>query len=197
MDLLKLMSLFADNRGFMTANGQPDQSRSARYVLKDYVNGKLLYCVAPSEHEQLEFHKFPARVRPAVDEAKLPARQQRAMRVSFNFLLNSFFIFVLTFSFQCLLQINHTKTSSDIDKVFFDETQHTAYIKGKTNLSHIRGLTKEGSTSTSTLNGSGTASVAGSVQSLNGVHLLEKPWRHQKKERREKLRKRFSHLDEH
>lgn len=25
-------------RGFMTAHGQPDQPRSARYILKDYVN---------------------------------------------------------------------------------------------------------------------------------------------------------------
>lgn len=69
----------------MTANGQPDQSRSARYVLKDYVNGKLLYCHAPPGYEQNEFHKFPARVRPALEEAKLPARQQRALRVSFDF----------------------------------------------------------------------------------------------------------------
>lgn len=29
---------FADMRGFMTAHGQPDQPRSARYILKDYVN---------------------------------------------------------------------------------------------------------------------------------------------------------------
>lgn len=31
----------------MTAHGQPDQPRSARYVLKDYVSGKLLYCHPP------------------------------------------------------------------------------------------------------------------------------------------------------
>lgn len=95
------------------------------------------------------------------------------------------------------MQINHIKTSSDIDKVFFDEVRHTAYIKGKTNLSHVRGLTKEGSTSSSTVNESGTASVAGSMQSLNSAHMIEKPWRHQKKEKREKLRKKFAHLDEH
>lgn len=28
----------ADMRGFMTSHGQPDQSRSARYILKDYVS---------------------------------------------------------------------------------------------------------------------------------------------------------------
>lgn len=96
-----------------------------------------------------------------------------------------------------LFQINHTKTSSEVDKGFFEEEQHTGYIKGKTNLSHIRGLKKEGSASTSLSGSSGTASVAGSMQSLNGVHVIEKPWRHQKKERREKLRIKFAHLDEH
>lgn len=30
--------VYADMRGFMTAHGQPDQSRSARYILKDYVS---------------------------------------------------------------------------------------------------------------------------------------------------------------
>lgn len=53
----------ADNRGFMTQNGQPDNPRSARYVLKDFVNGKLLYCVAPPTLEQKSFHVFPPRRR--------------------------------------------------------------------------------------------------------------------------------------
>lgn len=74
----------------MTANGQPDQSRSARYVLKDYVNGKLLYCHAPPEYKQEEFHVFAPRVRHELDEKKLPAQQQRAMRVSPNLLILSF-----------------------------------------------------------------------------------------------------------
>lgn len=73
----------------MTANGQPDQSRSARYVLKDYVNGKLIYSHAPPGFEQGEFHTFPARLRAPIEESKLPARQQRAMRVYFS----SFFFF--------------------------------------------------------------------------------------------------------
>uniref|UniRef100_A0A6I8PW06 Large subunit GTPase 1 homolog n=1 Tax=Xenopus tropicalis TaxID=8364 RepID=A0A6I8PW06_XENTR len=42
-------------RGFMTAHGQPDQPRSARYVLKDYVSGKLLYCHPPPGIEPAEF----------------------------------------------------------------------------------------------------------------------------------------------
>lgn len=82
----------------MTANGQPDQSRSARYVLKEYVNGKLLYCHAPPGYKQEEFHIYAPRVRRELDEKKLPAQQQRAMRVSriilcletFNHLIHSF-----------------------------------------------------------------------------------------------------------
>lgn len=70
----------------MTANGQPDQSRSARYVLKDYVNGKLLYCNAPPGYDQNEFHTFAARVRPEMSEEKLPSQQQRAMRVSYIYI---------------------------------------------------------------------------------------------------------------
>nr|XP_020732933.1 large subunit GTPase 1 homolog [Odocoileus virginianus texanus] len=42
-------------RGFMTAHGQPDQPRSARYILKDYVNGKLLYCHPPPGRDPVTF----------------------------------------------------------------------------------------------------------------------------------------------
>ncbi|XP_028259504.1 large subunit GTPase 1 homolog [Parambassis ranga] len=43
----ELLMAYGYMRGFMTSHGQPDQSRSARYILKDYVNGKLLYCYPP------------------------------------------------------------------------------------------------------------------------------------------------------
>ncbi|XP_061883595.1 large subunit GTPase 1 homolog [Entelurus aequoreus] len=52
-------------RGFMTSHGQPDQPRSARYILKDYVNGKLLYCHPPpgihDDHFQPQHRTFPRR----------------------------------------------------------------------------------------------------------------------------------------
>lgn len=66
----------------MTSNGQPDQARSARYVLKDYVNGKLLYAMGPPSVIQSEYHTFPERQRKVVEESQLPGQQQRAMRVS-------------------------------------------------------------------------------------------------------------------
>ncbi|KAJ5182730.1 Large subunit GTPase 1 [Penicillium capsulatum] len=44
----ELLRAYARARGFSTQGlGQPDESRAARYVLKDYVNGKLLFCQPP------------------------------------------------------------------------------------------------------------------------------------------------------
>ncbi|KAL4883302.1 P-loop containing nucleoside triphosphate hydrolase protein [Aspergillus karnatakaensis] len=43
-----ILRAYARARGFATTGqGQPDESRAARYVLKDYVNGKLLFCHPP------------------------------------------------------------------------------------------------------------------------------------------------------
>lgn len=45
---LELLAAYAVARGFVRqGQGNPDESRAARYVLKDYVNAKLLYCNPP------------------------------------------------------------------------------------------------------------------------------------------------------
>uniref|UniRef100_A0A3Q3WR45 Large subunit GTPase 1 homolog n=1 Tax=Mola mola TaxID=94237 RepID=A0A3Q3WR45_MOLML len=51
----ELLMAYGYMRGFMTSHGQPDQSRSARYILKDYVNGKLLYCHPPPDVNAKDF----------------------------------------------------------------------------------------------------------------------------------------------
>ena len=43
-------------RGFMTTHGTPDESRAARILLKDYVNGKLLNVKPPPDYEGPEFN---------------------------------------------------------------------------------------------------------------------------------------------
>ncbi|KAF9217243.1 hypothetical protein BGZ59_005580 [Podila verticillata] len=49
---------YAVARGFTKAGqGNPDESRAARYVLKDYVNGKLLYCAPPPAFDSIEFNQ--------------------------------------------------------------------------------------------------------------------------------------------
>lgn len=52
----ELLNSYGFMRGFMTARGLPDNPRAARYILKDYVNGKLLYCHAPPDMSQSDFH---------------------------------------------------------------------------------------------------------------------------------------------
>ncbi|KAJ5378757.1 Large subunit GTPase 1 [Penicillium cosmopolitanum] len=50
-----ILRSYARARGFSTQGlGQPDESRAARYVLKDYVNGKLLFVHPPPRPENEE-----------------------------------------------------------------------------------------------------------------------------------------------
>lgn len=74
-------------------------------------------------------------------------------------------------------QINKPTTSKELDQQFFQKNLSAAHVKGRTNFPHVR-INQNGNTSKELL------SVA-------------KPWRAFKKEKREKLRKKFSHLDQH
>ncbi|XP_054160538.1 large subunit GTPase 1 homolog [Oppia nitens] len=55
----ELLTTYGFSRGFMTQRGIPDNCRSARYILKDFVSGKLNYCFAPPDYNQKVFHVFP------------------------------------------------------------------------------------------------------------------------------------------
>ncbi|XP_045474530.1 large subunit GTPase 1 homolog isoform X1 [Harmonia axyridis] len=59
----EVLNAYAYFRGFMTANGQPDNARAARYILKDFQKGKLLYCYAPPDIPQESFHSWPEKRR--------------------------------------------------------------------------------------------------------------------------------------
>jgi hypothetical protein len=45
----------------MTHKGIPDGSRAARLILKDYVNGKILYCYPPPGYNSDDFQHYPNR----------------------------------------------------------------------------------------------------------------------------------------
>ncbi|GFO00738.1 large subunit GTPase 1 homolog [Plakobranchus ocellatus] len=51
----ELLFAYAGMRGFMTPRGIPDAPRASRYILKDYVRGKLLYCEPPPGLDGAEF----------------------------------------------------------------------------------------------------------------------------------------------
>uniref|UniRef100_A0A1Q3F2M3 Large subunit GTPase 1 homolog n=1 Tax=Culex tarsalis TaxID=7177 RepID=A0A1Q3F2M3_CULTA len=154
----ELLLAFAYNRGYMTANGQPDQSRGSRYVLKDYVNGKLLYCRAPPGVEQDQYHRFPERQKEEVNVKLLPPRQQRAMKMG-------------------------TTTGKDIDSQFFQDRSQTGFVKGRSDFPNIRP--------------SAVGVAAADQQMPAGVMIAGKPWKHQKREKKEKLRRKYAHLDQH
>ncbi|KAI6250588.1 Large subunit GTPase 1 [Erysiphe necator] len=53
----EVLIAYAKSRGFTrSGHGQPDESRAARYILKDYVNGKILFCHPPPETDSKEFN---------------------------------------------------------------------------------------------------------------------------------------------
>ncbi|KAJ3182006.1 hypothetical protein HDU87_000344 [Geranomyces variabilis] len=53
----ELLVAYALARGFTKASqGNPDEARAARYILKDYVNGKLLYAHPPPDVDSTEYN---------------------------------------------------------------------------------------------------------------------------------------------
>ncbi|EPQ60470.1 kinase-like protein [Gloeophyllum trabeum ATCC 11539] len=53
-----LLIPYAISRGFMrSGQGNPDEARAARYILKDYVNAKLLYCHPPPGVPEDDFNQ--------------------------------------------------------------------------------------------------------------------------------------------
>ncbi|XP_038157624.1 large subunit GTPase 1 homolog [Cyprinodon tularosa] len=81
----ELLTAYGYMRGFMTAHGQPDQPRSARYILKDYVNGKLLYCHPPPHINPEDFQprhgKFQKRDSENGDISAVTNRPQKIKRI--------------------------------------------------------------------------------------------------------------------
>lgn len=72
----ELLMAYAKARGFTrTGQGQPDESRAARYILKDYVNGKLLFCQPPPgmDDDPMDFNCE------LYDYEHLPERRQLAL----------------------------------------------------------------------------------------------------------------------
>ena len=55
----EILVAYAIARGFTkTGQGQPDESRAARYILKDYVSGKLLFCHPPPSDPPIDPREF-------------------------------------------------------------------------------------------------------------------------------------------
>lgn len=74
----ELLNAYGFMRGFMTQRGIPDNPRSARYILKAFLNGKLLYAHAPPTVSQAEYHTYDVTKMSKVRGQKQPTPQQLA-----------------------------------------------------------------------------------------------------------------------
>ncbi|KAI1800995.1 P-loop containing nucleoside triphosphate hydrolase protein [Daldinia bambusicola] len=76
----ELLAAYARARGFTTQGvGQPDESRAARVILKDYVNGKLLYVQPPPGWgDGSDFN------RELYDSTHLPAKRKAALTAAMD-----------------------------------------------------------------------------------------------------------------
>lgn len=70
----EMLIAYAVARGFTkTGQGQPDESRAARYILKDYVSGKLLFCQPPPSDPPIDAKEFNQEL---YDVRHLPQKRQ-------------------------------------------------------------------------------------------------------------------------
>ncbi|NWI20298.1 LSG1 GTPase, partial [Crypturellus soui] len=101
----ELLTAYGCMRGFMTAHGQPDQPRSARYILKDYVSGKLLYCHPPPGVDPNDFQHQYERCPESINvQASIKMKPEKNIKVK---------------------QIENV-----VDKTFFHQENVRALVKG-------------------------------------------------------------------
>ncbi|KAH9506288.1 large subunit GTPase 1 homolog [Dermatophagoides farinae] len=97
---LELLTVYGYSRGFMTQRGLPDTSKAAKYILKDFVQGRILYCYAPPNVDQKQYHRFAV-----PDRIVNRGRQQIADR-----------------KLQRVYEGNNLLTRQDFDQEFFSHT---------------------------------------------------------------------------
>lgn len=148
-DYKQILTAHAYNRGFMTAAGQPDQSRSARIMLKQAASGVLHWAQLPPGCEPQPLEEM-MQERKKNENRKPTPREARMVEGWLN-------------------------KSNEIDKAFFAMQKTAAHVKGKP--------------------------VFGIVGAQSAESQMSKPWKQEKKHanknKREKLRRKYAHLDEH
>ncbi|KAK3879977.1 hypothetical protein Pcinc_015504 [Petrolisthes cinctipes] len=148
----ELLNAYGFMRGYMTQRGLPDNPRSARYILKDYMNGKLLFCHAPPGQPQDHYHTPDVVKIGKGGTQAAPTPQQKKTQ---------------PYAIQ----------PEVIDRRFFKVPVASYHVKainrGPTKITNVRGA-----------DGKGDAAVEGKLPKVK------------KFKKKEKLRKRFAHLDD-
>jgi len=50
LDCSTFLQAYSKKRGYMTGRGLPDEAKASKIILKEFVNGKLLYCKLPPNY---------------------------------------------------------------------------------------------------------------------------------------------------
>ncbi|KAI4177757.1 MAG: hypothetical protein LQ343_000221 [Gyalolechia ehrenbergii] len=83
----EILIAYAIARGFAkTGQGQPDESRAARHILKDYVNGKVLFCHPPPSDPPIDAREFN---RDLYNLDHLPQKRQAVLAAQAEASINS------------------------------------------------------------------------------------------------------------
>ncbi|CAO3667657.1 unnamed protein product [Umbelopsis vinacea] len=83
----ELLKAYAIARGFTkSSQGNPDESRAARYILKDYVNGKLLFCHPPPNISEKDFNRETHELQKYLDLQKKLAPTTRVPSNALNYI---------------------------------------------------------------------------------------------------------------
>lgn len=114
----ELLTAYATARGFMAHKGIPDYQRAARYILKDFVTGKLLHCEPPPGVDSVVF-------KPPVSDVKKEKTHAHTEKQSAS-------------TTAC------TGVQSDIDRTFFSQMVSRAGshgVRGVVGFSRVEGYT--------------------------------------------------------
>ncbi|CCU82530.1 ribosome biogenesis GTPase Lsg1 [Blumeria hordei DH14] len=116
----EVLVAYAKARGFTrSGQGQPDESRAARYILKDYVNGKLLFCHPPPTG--LDPQEFNQEI---YDKDHLPEKHRQATILSEVPSDDN-----LTKTLPLELFTEQGPKSKKLDKTFFSSQQGGSYLQ--------------------------------------------------------------------
>lgn len=117
----ELLTAYAKARGFTrTGQGQPDESRAARYILKDYVNGKLLFCQPPPvDIDPFDFN------RALYDERHLPEKRRLALAAAESSMSDQYSV-----ADSDIIPLQSGPKSKQLDGTFF--------AQGQGNSAHLR-----------------------------------------------------------
>jgi large subunit GTPase 1 len=117
----EMLTAYAKARGFTrTGQGQPDESRAARYILKDYVNGKLLFCQPPPmDIDPFEFNQG------LYDERHLPEKRRLALAAAESSMSDQYSV-----ADSDIIPLQSGPKSKQLDGTFF--------AQGQGNSAHLR-----------------------------------------------------------